>query len=100
MRYDKSIKLIKSKSEYDYDTGDTINKYVEVVDKMAFVSGVSAENKKLLFGDIETDTKVFRMKNGINFDFNLVKYKDKLYRIKSIQTYRDDVAIYGSVDNG
>lgn len=97
MRYDKNITLLKTESnQFDYETGNSIDKLVEVGKFMANVNGVGLENEKLIFGTVGNNNLVFRIKGVVGEVFDYVMYNGKTYRVKSISTHRDEYVIYGS----
>ena len=97
MRYDENITLLKTESnQFDYETGNSVDKLVEVGKLMANVSGLGLENEKLIFGTVGNDNLVFRIKGVVREVFDYVRYRGKDYRVKSISTHRDEYVIYGS----
>lgn len=79
MRYDKNITLLKTESnQFDYETGNSVDKLVEVGKFMANVNGVGLENEKLIFGTVGNDNLVFRIKGIIEDDFDYVRYREKI----------------------
>lgn len=99
MRYDKNISLIKlGNQDYNYNTGDFVEKETVIENRIANVSGVSLENEKLLFGSIGSRIKVFRIKGTIDYKFDCIKYDGESYNPVTIKSFSDDTIIYGSID--
>lgn len=73
MRYDKNITLLKTESnQFDYETGNSVDKLVEVGKFMANVNGVGLENEKLIFGTVGNDNLVLGLRGLLKMTLTML----------------------------